>query len=78
MSQQKISQLYWTELRHKSPHRCTIYGNEVGLFTGGQMPRVEIKGMSFEKGLRIFRKKVENADKRPNSREGILCQTIND
>ena len=31
-------------------HRYTIYGNEVGLFTGGQM-RVEIKGMSFEKGL---------------------------
>ena len=32
-----------------------------GLFTGGQMPRVELKGMSFEKGMRIFRKKCDNA-----------------
>ena len=25
------------------------------------MPRVELKGMSFEKGMRIFRKKCDNA-----------------
>ena len=33
------------------------------------MPRVEIKGMSFEKGLRIFRKKVENAGIKDRIRE---------
>lgn len=25
------------------------------------MPKIELKGMSFEKGLRIFRKKCDNA-----------------
>ena len=33
------------------------------------MPRVEIKGMSFEKGLRIFRKKEENAGIKDRIRE---------
>lgn len=32
-----------------------------GLFTGGLMPRVDSKNMSFEKALRIFRKKCDNA-----------------
>lgn len=32
-----------------------------GLFTGGQMPRVDAKNMSFEKALRIFRRKCDNA-----------------
>ena len=32
-----------------------------GLSTGGQMPRVDAKNMSFEKALRIFRKKCDNA-----------------
>ena len=32
-----------------------------GLFTGGPMPRVDSKNMSFEKALRIFRKKCDNA-----------------
>tara|TARA_R100001460_G_scaffold7667_2_gene19346 strand:- start:166 stop:402 length:237 start_codon:yes stop_codon:yes gene_type:complete len=33
------------------------------------MPRVELKGMSFEKGMRIFRKKVENAGIKDRIRE---------
>lgn len=48
-------------MRHRSPHRYTIYGNVDGLFTGGQMPSIECKNMSFEKALRIFRKKCDNA-----------------
>lgn len=41
----------------------------VGLFTGGQMPSVNLKGMSFEKGLRIFRKKCERAGVKDRCRE---------
>ena len=40
-----------------------------GLFTGGQMPRVDSKNMSFEKALRIFRKKCDNAGIKEECRE---------
>lgn len=33
------------------------------------MPKVELKGMSFEKGLRIFRKKCDNAGIKEECRE---------
>lgn len=33
------------------------------------MPRVELKGMSFEKGLRIFRKKCDNAGVKEECRD---------
>lgn len=41
----------------------------VGHFIGGQMPSVNLKGMSFEKGLRIFRKKCQRAEIRERCRE---------
>jgi ribosomal protein S21 len=40
-----------------------------GLSTGGQMPRVDAKNMSFEKALRIFRKKCDNAGIKEECRE---------
>jgi len=36
---------------------------------GGQMPSVNLKGMSFEKGLRIFRKKCQRAEIKERCRE---------
>jgi ribosomal protein S21 len=40
-----------------------------GLFTGGLMPSVDSKNMSFEKALRIFRRKCDNAGIKDRCRE---------
>jgi ribosomal protein S21 len=40
-----------------------------GHFAGEQMPSVNLKGMSFEKGLRIFRKKCQRAEIKERCRE---------
>lgn len=40
-----------------------------GHFAGEQMPSVNLKGMSFEKGLRIFRKKCLKAEIKERCRE---------
>ena len=41
----------------------------VGHLKGEQMPSVNLKGMSFEKGLRIFRKKCQRAEIKERCRE---------
>ena len=40
-----------------------------GHLIGEQMPSVNLKGMSFEKGMRIFRKKVQRAEVKERCRE---------
>tara|TARA_R100001460_G_scaffold4971_5_gene13996 strand:+ start:1254 stop:1556 length:303 start_codon:yes stop_codon:yes gene_type:complete len=49
--------------------RFITYAREVGHSIGGQMPSVNLKGMSFEKGLRIFRKKCQRAEIKERCRE---------
>ena len=48
-----------------------------GHFVGGQMPSVNLKGMSFEKGMRIFRKKVQRAEIKERCREKEYYQKPN-
>ena len=56
-------------LKIVSSAKYTIFEEEVLLFIGEQMPSVNLKGMSFEKGLRIFRKKCMRAEIKERCRE---------
>ena len=56
-------------LKIVSSQKYTIFEEEVLLFIGEQMPSVNLKGMSFEKGLRIFRKKCMRAEIKERCRE---------
>jgi ribosomal protein S21 len=57
------------EARTALSPRSTIYEREDGNLRGEQMPSVNLKGMSFEKGLRIFRKKCMRAEIKERCRE---------
>ena len=63
------SQRNYNALKTVSYRKYTIFADEVLVFTGEQMPSVNLKGMSFEKGLRIFRKKCMNAEIKERCRE---------
>jgi len=58
----KNSHRNYNALKIVSSQRYTTSEEEVSLFTGEQMPSVNLQGMSFEKGLRIFRKKCMRAE----------------
>ena len=56
-------------MKTQSLLKFTTYESVVGHSIGGQMPSVNLKGMSFEKGLRIFRKKCQRAEIKERCRE---------